>query len=98
VSAFPLSFRLHQQKAKKAEGKPGVHHFPGGEIAMPKKSLARYVSELREELLARNCPPTTSTPSNNSGVQLKAANARSEKVNGSGAGAKNAHRSNRNMS
>ena len=64
---------------------------------MPKKSLAKYVSELREELLATNCPPTTSTPSNNSGMQLKAANARGQKANGSGAGARNAHRSNRSL-
>jgi hypothetical protein len=68
-----------------------------GEVAMPKKLLARYVSELREELLARNCPTTTSNLSNNRGMQLKAPNATGQKANGSGSGAKNAHRLNHNV-
>lgn len=52
---------------------------------MPKKSLARYVSELREELLAKNCQ-TVAPVSDRVSVQAKPVKAGGSKVNGSGSG------------
>jgi hypothetical protein len=36
-----------------------VNDPPAGEVEMPKKSLAKYVVEIRKAVLAKNCTATT---------------------------------------
>ena len=78
MAGFARRFRLHQQTAKT---RTGVYPFLAGEVAMAKKSLARYVSEIRKELLARNCQ-AAATVSDHASVQAKPVKAGGSKANG----------------
>jgi len=54
---WPLSpaVSVYISRSPKAGYRASVYRAHVGEFAMPKKSLAKYVRELRKELLAKNC-------------------------------------------
>lgn len=85
LTAFAGYFPFTQAEGQNPIRNPGAWHVASSEVVMLNKSLAKYVRELRKELL-ENSPVTAPNGPNDRGLQAKPSKKRGNKVNGSASG------------